>query len=373
MFEPERHPYFEPWTDPESGVISYILTERVAAVQQGFYFVNPSMSADGKWLWFYAAFPPAEEHTLGVVSTDADNPEIRHFPRAGFRAEAPLIDPNSKGCYFANRSTVYWQPVDCCEPTPVCSLDPDWIAGRYQDLMATHITLSTDGHTLLLNGRIGNHWWVGLGDTRTGKVEILKEFGRHYNHAQFSYHDPDLFSIAEDHWRDMTSGQQFPFEQRIWLMRTDGSVFEPFRGQDYFGHNSNVCHEFWSKDGWMCWADYERGAYEGTVEGREANCVWPRPVCHVHCTSQRRYWVADQTPYRWDEEPCQVLFYDRETGKEVAIASGLPSHYMPRRWYHTDPHPHFSPDDEWVIYTTTVRGTFDLAVARVSDLAERVR
>jgi hypothetical protein len=55
----DRHPYFEPWTDPGTGVRSYILTERVAPLQKAFYFVNASISPDESVLWFEAAFPPA--------------------------------------------------------------------------------------------------------------------------------------------------------------------------------------------------------------------------------------------------------------------------------------------------------------------------
>ena len=42
---------FTPVTHPESGVTSYVLMRRVAPAQQGFYFVNDSMSADGRYLW----------------------------------------------------------------------------------------------------------------------------------------------------------------------------------------------------------------------------------------------------------------------------------------------------------------------------------
>ena len=38
---------FTPVTHPQSGVAVHVLTRRVAPLQQGFYFVNDSMSADG--------------------------------------------------------------------------------------------------------------------------------------------------------------------------------------------------------------------------------------------------------------------------------------------------------------------------------------
>ena len=38
---------FTPFTHPESGVTFHILSRKVAPVQQGFYFVNDSMSVHG--------------------------------------------------------------------------------------------------------------------------------------------------------------------------------------------------------------------------------------------------------------------------------------------------------------------------------------
>ena len=43
MFTPETSKHFKEYTD-ESGVVSYILTTRVAPVQQCPYFTNPGMT-----------------------------------------------------------------------------------------------------------------------------------------------------------------------------------------------------------------------------------------------------------------------------------------------------------------------------------------
>ena len=89
------HPHFERWVDPESGIESYILSERVAPLQQSFYFVNSSVSPDENWLWFYAAFPPNRQKVLGSVSLDPSNPEITLYPQAGFSGASPMIAPTS--------------------------------------------------------------------------------------------------------------------------------------------------------------------------------------------------------------------------------------------------------------------------------------
>src|SRR3712207_942854 len=100
------HPHFTPWTDPESGVESFILTERVAPLQQSFYFTNPSVSPDERWLWFYTAFPPAPYKCLAVVSLDPARPLIRHFPAAAFTTVSPMVAPEGDAVYFCSGNAV---------------------------------------------------------------------------------------------------------------------------------------------------------------------------------------------------------------------------------------------------------------------------
>lgn len=366
----EAHPFFEPWTDPESGVTSYILTERVAPVQQTFYFTNSGVSPDEKWLWFYTAFPPGAPKTLGVVSLDPDNPMIRHFPGDTFSGASPMVAPEGDAVYFCLGLSVWRQPLEG-EPKVICSLDEAWVNKRRLRRLATHLTLSADGRYFLLDGDIGDHWWVGLGDRKTGEVEILKEFARHHNHAQFSTVDPEIFLIAQDWWNDPVTGQHFPYDHRIWLMDINQTIFEPLRPRDWVGHGTAASHEWWSKDGFICWADYKEGAFECDLDDRVARKVWQGALCHVHCDPTRRYWCADESPYKWDEKPCEILFYDRERDEEVKIVSGLPRPLYPRSQYHLDPHPQFSPQGFWVAYTTSVRGMVDVALTSVTNVLER--
>jgi len=363
-----RHPFFEAWVDPETGVESFVLTERVAPVQQSFYFTNPSVSRDGNWLWFYTKFPPADYQTLGVVCLDPAKPVIRHFPRAAFCCVSPMVADEGDAIYYCARNSV-WRMDMKGVPAAVCALSEDYIHHRRLERLVTHLTRSADGRYFLLDGEVGNHWFVGLGDTETGEVKILKEFGRHYDHAQFSPTDPELFLIAQDWWRDSTTGQYFIYDQRIWLMDITGERFEPLRPKDYFAHNSHASHEWWSADGLVCWLDYKKGAYTCDPVTRETAHVWRRPLCHGHCDATRTYWCADQSPYEWDTKPCQVKFLDSSSRAEVDIVSAMPRPAESRDLYHIDPHPQFSPDGEWIVYTTTVRGAVDVALAGVGNLA----
>ncbi len=365
--EIERHPLFTPWHDPVTNVRSYVLTERVAPIQQGFYFVNPSVSDDERYLWFWCAFPPARYRTLGVVSLDPANPFIRHFPHAQFTPESPLIAASGDAIYYCDGPCIYHLSIDGTI-TEIARLDQQWVNNRYTDRIATHLTRSADGRYFLLDGPIGNHWFVGVAEVATGKIQILKELAAHYNHAQFSPIDPSRFLISQDWWHDRVTGQHFMFDHRTWFMDIHQSQFEPLLPSAWYGHGSAICHEWWSRDGRVCWIDYNQGAFECAMPAREIQHVWQRPLCHAHCSSDRRYWCGDQSPYTWDTQGCAILAFDRETGQERTIVSALPLPPFPRGAYHLDPHPHFSPRDTYIIYTTTVYGRIDVALTVVADM-----
>ena len=58
MKTPKTSRLFEKRINAESGAEYYVLKERACTYQQGFYFVNNSMTNDGRYLWFYAAVNP---------------------------------------------------------------------------------------------------------------------------------------------------------------------------------------------------------------------------------------------------------------------------------------------------------------------------
>ena len=195
----------------------------------------------------------------------------------------------------------------------------------------------------------------------------FKFAGRHFNHAQFSPTDPELFCLSQDWFYDKVSGRRFMFDHRTWLMNRSNSMFRSIT-PDYQPPGHEDCHEWWSQDGMLCYQNYAAGAYEVNVYTNERVHVWQRPVCHAHCSPDRRYWTADQTPYRWAETGCPVLFFDRVTGKEQQIISSQQPPIYPRSDYHTDPHPHFSPRGDLVICTTTVLGGLDVALTPTAPL-----
>ncbi|HCG25770.1 MAG TPA: hypothetical protein DE060_19270 [Lentisphaeria bacterium] len=366
-YDLSKHPFFKKWIDPKSGIASYVLTERIASLQWPFYFTNPSISPDGKYLWFYAANPPNPQLFLGCVSLDPEKPWIKSYPQAGFSSVSPMIAPDSKGIYFTCRNHVYYMDLEG-RTKIIMSLPDEYIKNRLLHDIATHLSLSCDGKYLLLDGHVGNVTFVATGNMKTGEVKILHEFDNYHDHGQFSPIEPNLFLIPRDWRRDDNTGRYVYMEMRLWIMNIEQTLFRPLCPDIWEGHTADTAHEWWSKDGKVCFVDYGRGVFKCDPHTLKREHIWQRPICHAHCDSTSSYFCGDQSPYYWNKIPVKILFYDRKEKTEKEIVSAMPPPSVSRSDYHVDPHPHFSPDDQNIIYMTTVMNQIDVAITPIDQL-----
>lgn len=375
MFNLAKHPFFTEHIDEKTGVKSYFLTKKVSTLQQHFYFSECSLTEDGKYLWIRCINAPAQFIHLAVVSMDENDPWIKSFPHAGVQGGNPNIIPRTHDVLYPAGADM-WRININGELTKVLTLPADFLKMRSPSRLTTHSSISCDGKYVVLDIGIADKWYVALGDMKTGEVKFLNNFGRLYDHAQFSPTKPDLFLIDQDWWRDWHTGEYFCLDNRIWLMDTHGTRFEPLIPNSWYNRDgTEICHDFWSDDGMLCWIDYNKGAFECDVDTREINHVWKRPVCHAHTNRNRTLWCGDQTPYTWKDKPCQVLFFDRETEKEIEIFSSLPCPKVERGGvYHLDPHPSFTHDGNYIISTVTLLdGNADVAITPVEPLLKQCR
>lgn len=372
MLNLKNHPYFTEYTDPVSGVVSYILTERVSQMQQHFYFSECSLTDDGNYLWIWCRNPPSRAMHLSVVSMDPENPTITPFLKTMCQSSCPRVVPNSHDVIFSIAEDI-WRMTKEGELTKLFSLPSDFINNRRLSKLSTHLPLSCDGRYIGLDADVGNRTYVGLADLETGEFKVLNSFDRHYDHMQFSPVDPELFLIDQDGHHDLFTGEFTNIDIRTWLMDTKQTRFEPLIANAWYTRGGvEYCHDFWSEDGQVCFVEYKKGAFECNVDTRELNHVWNRPLCHCH-TRDRKLWTGDNTPYAWAGKPCKTLFFDRETSKEIEIFSGNPYPKL-GRFGHNDPHPSFTKDSEYIISSTTVLGrTADVAITPVKPLLELCR
>jgi hypothetical protein len=66
-----------------------------------------------------------------------------------------------------------------------------------------------------------------------------------------------------------------------------------------------------------------------------------------------------------------VYFSNQRTGKILKIVDNPGMGGITGSSYHIDPHPRFCGLDQFVVFTTTIRGEVDLAIVQTADLVER--
>ena len=108
MKTPMTSKLFERRIDEKSGVGYYVLKEKKCKYQQGFYFVNDSMTRDGRYLWFYAAPNPVYDaflRNMGYVDFLTD--EIVICYDVVIDDTSPYVDPNTGDVYYTKGASVY--------------------------------------------------------------------------------------------------------------------------------------------------------------------------------------------------------------------------------------------------------------------------
>lgn len=354
------------WVDPVTGIASHVLTKRAAPVQQSFYFTNRSFSADGRYLWFYCAYPPSGNaeigRTLGVV--DFSQETVRCFPDTQFRDGSPFVDTITGDVYWCWEYSVYRRSPDPnAAAQRVNSIPASLHKNRYGKRLATHLTLSSDRREFLIDAHLGREWCIGSLPLDGSDFQLWKTLDRCYNHAQFSPTDPDLALIAQDWWIDVATGDCHELDNRLWLLRRSGEM------QAIFSRAPSLAHEWWDGDGLHVWyVDYHKGTERVSIVDHRATNVWPQGTCHSHASADGRYLVGDIGTYSWSKTGCRVSFFNVATGRECDIVSAMPAPAYPRGDYHIDPHPQFCMGDSMIAYTTTVMGGVDVALVPSRDL-----
>ncbi len=365
MKTPQSSQHFTRWTDPVSGVVSYMLTSRIAPAQQSFYFVNTSYTDDGRYLWLYCAFPPSELRMLAVLDFETDT--LRAVPETQFLDASPLIDRRTGQAYWISVSELWTiGPEPGAEPRLVNRLPEALVKNRRPHRVATHLTFSADHSCVNIDAQIGNEWCVGEMPLDGGPVNVWARFDRCVNHAQFSPTAPRTMLLAEDGWSDASTGEFHGYRKRMWLLERGGQP-APLFPEDTPRHG----HEWWDSDGRHIWyVHYGRGTEKADIVTRERVLVWPSDtVSHSHADACGKYLVSDLSAYS-GSKGAKVVFIDVAARKESCIVSSMPCLEQYAR-YHVHPHPQFCLHDRYICYTSTALGCVDIALAPVDELIAR--
>ena len=368
VFNPAESGLFEKWSDPASGITSYLLTRREAPLQQSFYFVTPSITTDGRYVWVRCVYPSSDLRPAGeyLAIIDFENDDFRVIPETLSTNGAPFVDQGDGSIYWCSGYSVFMRSPDPgAEPVLVNSIPEEVHRNRNPGgRIASHLTLSADGAEFFMDADFTDEWIAGSLPLSGGDYKLWQVFDRCYNHAQFNPVDKDFALIAQDWWDDTISGEVRKYDNRIWIIRRGEEAYPVFEFDNFYGH------EWWDAGGESIWyVDYNKGTYLIDISSGVDRHVWPSGNGHSHSSSCGRYVVGDIDVYSWEKRGCRIAFYNIETGKEVNIVTSLPRHPLTDD-YHIHPHPRFCAGDSCIAYTTTVKGEADVALTSVAALID---
>ena len=381
MKTPMTSKHFTKVVDPKTGIPHYVLTTKLAAYQQGFYFVNNSMSNDGRYLWFYVAAAPIYDtmnRNLGFVDFLLDEVVICYDVL--FDDATPYVDPETGDVYYSRDRAIYKRRPIKDEPAKLLTYTK--IKGYIRKL-ATHLTMTSDKKHFFLDINRADFGCIqGTVDIQTGEFTEWSRapLGVNMNHGQINPKNDNLALCAYDGWADMAEGapHKIPFDengvyQRLWTLTADGK-----RTMHPAMHNY-ATHEWWSADGkkiYYCCDNH--GIYGIDLEsGEDVTILDGVDPWHAHSTKDDLYFIYDEKKLeryggKWYRGcPAALNFLNRKTGKHLVVISEMPENgFTPENQtaYHIDPHPRFTENEKYVVFSTSELGGCDLAVAVVDDL-----
>ena len=366
MLTPESSPLFEAWSSTDTGLPVWLLREKHAPLQQSFYFVNDCMSRDGRYLWFYCAFPPSGSGAYGrtLARIDTERQQVHHFPETQFQHASPFVDPDTGDIYWTTGHSIWRRSPDPESPAErINSLPEDVVRSRAVTRLATHLSRSADRKEFFVDAAVGAQVVFGTLPVDGGDFRFWHHFDRNHNHAQFSPVDPDLVLFAQEYHSDPITGLRFPITDRMWLVRR-GQAPRPVMP------TPTVCsHEWWDADGKHAWSVRGKETWRTNVDTGELERIqWPVHCWHAHNSRDGRYLVCDSTERFYRGCASSVVAMDRHTGATLKIIDNPGIEGVTGTNYHIDPHPRFCCEDRFVVFTTTARGQVDLALVRTADL-----
>ncbi len=197
--------------------------------------------------------------------------------------------------------------------------------------------------------------------------QISPDLGFKIGHVQASPVDPAKISYCWQHvYVDDAPGIVGNTPNRIWWNNIDGTDGGPVGIQDFGLHRT---HEFWFPDGKHLGysARYHFGPNKGkqyigivTPDGQK-NFMMPAPVSSSHnqMFSDNRHWVSDL----YDGNNLVLFTID---GENIAKTDVLFHHQSSMEGQLSHPHPHFSPDGRYILFSTDKSGTPQVYTVRVN-------
>lgn len=370
--------FFEKFTDPESGVVSYILKSEAIGKDnsQTVYFNGCEMTDDERFI--YALTTTNEEKIRRKEATSQEKHGIiidlakRKMYRVPNPHGYPWIDPETDVFYYCTlspdkTSATFYKRELLVDPTKVIKLAsiPSSIVpmgvNKPISRIISHLSLTSDKQKVLIDSWIADVFCWGLLDLYTGAWE---EWGHsssvHMTHGLMNPRHDDEALLAVDGWDDRAGAHHpiaydpdgtYPRIQYVKKGLTKTILPNP--------DTNDATHEGWTSDGdhvYWCSAGINVRSVRDASDYKLVLKTTPGIDAATHCcpSSDQKYWTFDDnTPYYYRGCSWKVNFYNTVTGKRLLIYTSRPqmNDGNHESGLHPDPHPHFVCNDKYIVCT----------------------
>ena len=386
---PETSKLFVPFTDPESGVTSYLLRPGLLGEnQQSIYFTAKSMTDDGRFLLLDVScdekVPREKRAYRGKRKALVDFEKDEAFVLPDIDGRIPCIDEKEDRIYYFRigpqgdhtRDALCRRDllVDPRREIKVCDMPRELTTGVTNfNAYSTHPTLTHDRKRLFIGWSINGRFGQGCIRLDTGGWESWGLSDFHANHDQINPVNDRLAMVA---WEFCWTGAGKKYRERtgwyprMWLAYPDG------RRELIPAREKNMAsHECWDDDGkGLCWCGH--GVWHMDLATRRQVCVATLDNArHATMSPDLKYAVFDVEVDRWWRGcPWRVCFVNRETDRTVWIYTKSAA-LRPRdseSGLHPDPHPQFVCRGRYIVCTyNTPDSRMAVCVTPVAQLVAR--
>lgn len=203
-------------------------------------------------------------------------------------------------------------------------------------------------------------------DLHTGERQVILQEKRWLGHPIYRPFDDNTVAFCHEGPRDA-------IDARMWLINQDGSNLRKVRQHDA---GESFTHEFWVPDGSALYyvahkendpQRYLFSADPATLENCQLMAI--PPCSHLMSNHDGSLIVGDGAPHNTGDISLNDPFiwvFDIKNGTQKAICQHNTSwKVLDGDRQVTHPHPSFSPDNKWVLYTSDEEGMPALYLAQV--------